>query len=302
MTDTNIEAIYCLGTNTLTAINILFITQLLFGVPLCKKWRHYLYIAGIFTILNWAFTFLTDSVWIETLAVYILIITPIFIIAKGRRIRAVLSTIPAIPLYTQWSVIFLMLDKLFCLEQHAVIIDGELRPPLYLISDGLLLIFLSFFLFYSYKKGRTLHLTFIESLILCVFCVFSPMLYNWLVLLEDTFDDIIYPTAWILFMLILNFAIFYGILHRSSSRYYKTMAANYKDQFHAEYTYFKNYKEQQQATASFRHDWNNHMLLLENMMNNGDYERAKEYFHNLPFQSISPQKQILTETRLLTLF
>ncbi len=299
MTDIEMEVIYSIIINTLTAVNILFITQLLFGVPLCKKWKHYLYIAGILTILNTAFVFLLNSVWMETLAVYILIIAPIFILAKGRRIRAALSSVPAILLYTQWTLIFLMLDKLFSLEQYAIIIDGELYPPLYLISDWLLLVLLSGFLYHSYKKGRTLHLTFIETLILCMFCIFSPMLYNWLALLEDTFDDIIYPTAWILFMLILNFAIFYGILHRSSSRYYKTMAENYKDKFNVEYTYFKNYKEQQQATASFRHDWNSHMLLLENMMNNGDYEKAKEYFHNLPFQSIPQQKQVLTGNEIV---
>ena len=299
MTGINMEAIYCIVLNTLTSVNILLITQLLFGIPLCKKWKHYLYIAGIFAILNLAFAFFLDSVWMENLVIYISMIAPIFILAKGRRIRAVLTTIPALLLYTQWTGIFRMLDKLFCLQQYSVIIDGEPYSPLYLISDWTLLFFLFGFLYHNAKKAKTLRLTFIETLILCMFCIFSPMLYDWLVLLEDTFEDIIYPTAWILFMLIMNFAIFYAILHRSNSRYYKTMAENYKDQFNVEYTYFKNYKKQQQATASFRHDWNNHMLLLENMMSRGDYEKAKEYFHNLPFQSNAQQKQILTGNEIV---
>lgn len=299
MTSTDMEAIYCSVSNTLTSVNILFITQLLFGVPLCKKWKHYLYITGIFAILNLAFAFFLDSVWMETLAVYISMIVPIFILAKGRRIRAVLSTIPAILLYIQWTGIFRMLDKLFCLQQYSVTIDGEMYSPLFLISDWPLLFILFGFLYHNAKKAKTLRLTFIETLVLCMFCIFCPMLYDWLVLLEDTFEDIIYPIAWILFMLIMNFAIFYAILHRSSSRYYKTMAENYKDQFNVEYTYFKNYKKQQQAAASFRHDWNNHMLLLENMMSRGDYEKAKEYFHNLPFQSNSQQKQILTGNEIV---
>lgn len=74
---------------------------------------------------------------------------------------------------------------------------------------------------------------------------------------------------------------------------------HYREQFSSEYDYFKEYKNQQEETAHFRHDWKNHMLLLQGLLENGNYDKAAEYFHTLTAESISSGKRIFTGNEIV---
>lgn len=295
-----VDVMLAIWVNMLTAFNILILTQLLFGVPLCRKRSHYPMLMGFFAVLNLICILLfPENTTIQFVLVYGYILLPIVILAKGRRIRAAFSTIPAILVYMQWAGLMEMFDMLLGLDRFAITANEKTLSPLYLLSDVFLFVIILFCLHQSYKKGIVIRLTFIESLILSLFCVFHPLLKDWLLVLENTFDNIFYPVVWVLFILVLNFTIFYAIIHRSYARHYKSVAENYKTQFQEEYAYFKDYKKTQQTVASFHHDWNNHMLLLQGMLSNGDYEKAKTYFHNLTSQSNVSQQKIFTGNEIV---
>lgn len=89
--------------------------------------------------------------------------------------------------------------------------------------------------------------------------------------------------------------------HRKKVRYYKELSENYKEQFTQKYSYFQNYKEKQSDIAKFRHDWKNHMLLLQEMLNHGEYEKAKTYFTELSEKTVQSQQRILTGNEILDL-
>ena len=89
--------------------------------------------------------------------------------------------------------------------------------------------------------------------------------------------------------------------HRKKVRYYKELSENYKEQFTQKYSYFQNYKEKQSDIAKFRHDWKNHMLLLQEMLNHEEYEKAKTYFTELSEKTVQSQQRILTGNEILDL-
>ncbi|MDE7424455.1 MAG: ATP-binding protein [Lachnospiraceae bacterium] len=91
------------------------------------------------------------------------------------------------------------------------------------------------------------------------------------------------------------------LAHRKKIRYYKELSENYKEQFTQKYSYFQNYKEKQSDIAKFRHDWKNHMLLLQEMLNHGEYEKAKTYFTELSEKTVQSQQRILTGNEILDL-
>lgn len=99
-------------------------------------------------------------------------------------------------------------------------------------------------------------------------------------------------------MLVLNIAVFYAILHRKKMTYFKLLSEDYKKEFEEEYSFFKDYKEKQANTIKFRHDWNNHMLLLQEMLDKKEYENAENYFKELTERTSNSAYKIATGNEL----
>lgn len=294
--------------NMLSVLNFIFIMQLFFGLDLCKRWQHYPVIAGAVILMNTGIVFAAqDKEWVHTLLVYASFLVIVAVLAKRRFWKLFLCTIPTILLYVQWSEVLRMVDRLFRLEKYAVDDSGELFGPIYLSADLILVIVLGMWIAYVYRTGRRVLLNLWETLILCLLCLFSPLLVEILEGLEKMTNSSFYPVGWILFMIIFNVAILYGILHRNLAHFYRGEAENYRNQFAEEYDYFKDYRKQQKATVDFRHDWNNHMLLLQGMLAEGNYEKVAAYLHALseaPFHGKRMEqkyygKQVLTGNELV---
>jgi len=45
---------------------------------------------------------------------------------------------------------------------------------------------------------------------------------------------------------------------------------------------------------NFRHDWNNHMIVMQELFEQGKYEEAKKYFESFPVAKKSKNKKLLT--------
>lgn len=273
----------------------IMIMQLLFGLPFCKKWWNYLVIGGIYSALNIGILFSNpENVWVHTAMMYVAFLVIVWVLSKRRFLKMFLYTIPAIMLQTQWANVLRMLDELFHLEK--LNLDGVGPPfgPFYYMADFFAVILLGWWISYVHRTGKCIRLKAGETVVLLLFCMLSPSFVNYMEALGSSIDSKRFPIICLAFMIIMNVAIFYGIIHRSMSRYYRGMAENYKEQFSSEYDYFKDYREKQKTTADFRHDWNNHMLLLQGMLENGDYEKAAEYFHSLTAEQIPSGRRILS--------
>lgn len=99
----------------------------------------------------------------------------------------------------------------------------------------------------------------------------------------------------------LIFVFVYDFIHEKKTLYYEDLSKDYKEQFTQEYSYFKEYKEMQSEVQKFRHDWKNHMLLLQEMLNQGEYEKAKRYFDDLSEKTIQNKQEIYTGNEILDL-
>ena len=97
----------------------------------------------------------------------------------------------------------------------------------------------------------------------------------------------------------VTFVFAYDFSNDKKIQYYKKVSEDYKEQFTQEYSYFKEYKEMQSGIKKFRHDWKNHMLLLQEMLNQGEYEKAKRYFIELTERTVQNKQEIFTGNEIL---
>lgn len=281
--------------NALFFTDCIMILQLLFGLPFCKKWWNYLVIGGIYSALNIGILFTNpQNVWVHTALMYAAFLVIVLVLSKKRFLKMFLCTIPAIMLQTQWANVLRMLDELFHLEK--IDLDGVGRPfgPFYILADFFAVLLLGWWITYVRRTGKRIFLKAWETIVLFLFCMLSPAFVEYMEHLASTIGEEKFSAICLVFMIIMNIAIFYGILHRNLARFYQRTAENYKEQFNSEYDYFKDYREKQKTTADFRHDWNNHMLLLQGMLESGDYEKAAEYFHSLTAEQIPSDRRVLS--------
>lgn len=298
--ESGLGVIFTIVMNTIFILNVVFLLQLLFGLDICQKKVQYVIIALGFLVMESVVApiFKVESV-VETVAIYGYLILCVLFLSKGHRIRMVLCTIPAILLEIQWTAVMDLIVRMFHLVEFIITVQGQQHKLDDCLMDIILFFILIFVLYQTKRKVERIQLSIGEILALTVFCVFSPMVCGVLELLEDTFHNYAYTLAWVFFMIVLNVAVFYGIIHRNYAKYYKELSGNFKRQFDSEYTYFKEYKKKQKDIVKFRHDYRNHMLLLESMLEKGEYEEARLYLNDLSFRGGEAEKQFITGNEIV---
>ena len=192
-----------------------------------------------------------------------------------------------------------MLDVLFGLEKFGIVAEGEILTPCYMIADLVLFILLLIVMRKSERQKWSLTLTIGEGIGVLVYSMFFYALKYIFEIYAELGISPFYKLFGYVFLLVLNFGFLYAIIHRKLAGYYKNVSQNYKEQFEEEYSYFQDYKDKQQDTAQFRHDWQNHMLVLQKMLRDGDYTRAEEYFEGLSGVSGVTTQKILTGNEML---
>lgn len=214
--------------------------------------------------------------------------------AEKQRWRSGLEGILACLIYGWYGMFAQMLEKLFGLESYAVIIGGEAQSYLEIALYAVLPVGLFLAIRQTTGKGISLRLTVPEELILLLMVLLSPLYGQVLTYIDDNFGHGFYSFAWGIFVLVLNIGVFVGIIDRKLAKHYREISENYRESFHTEYQYFKDYKKNQSELVRFRHDWKNHMLTLQGLLEQGDYVQAQDYFRQLSEQSGISGKQILT--------
>ena len=292
-----LEIIMTTGVNILTACNMMLIMRLFFGMETCKKkWQFGLF-AGTFAMIHiLMYTFLLGQNRLVTILFLLHMVMIAVVLSPKRRFQALLCTIPAFWIYSQFGVVCIMVEELIPLP---AIVEGQKYTVFSIVSDIILILLLVTGVRYFEKKNLLQPIKVWETLFLTAFCFIAPIFIDILELLMDVQKSTFRNVAWVLFVVGVNVAIVYGIFHRRKSRYYKSLSGNYKEQFDNELQYFKEYKENQQETMRFRHDWKNHILVMQSMLEREEYEKARNYFAELSMGMQSVSGQFVTGNEIL---
>lgn len=286
--------------NTAIVLNVLLLLQLLFGINICKTKNQYVMIGAIFIVFNTVLSIIfRENAWIQTAAIYIYMVASAFIVTKQNFFKIAFFAVVAILLDVQCGSILELAGKLLGLDVYTVVVEEEVVTVTSYCADYIVLFILVILLNVTKKKNKQIQLKMGEAVFLCFFCIFSPAIIIIFELLEDTIQEISYSLSWMIFVIVLNVAVFYGIIYRNHAKYYKELSENYREQFSLEYEYFKDYKKKQKDMVKFRHDYRNHMLLLESMLEKGEYEKAKDYFYQLSERGEKMGKKILTGNEIV---
>lgn len=275
--------------NVAAVLNVLLILYLFFSAQLKLSNRRFGIVAGVYFVINLIFAYIPNTDQYTALMVFACMLLFISLFSTEKRIKNCFLAIPAALMYVQWGTIFSMLERLFGLDKWIYNYQDVMEVKISTFLPDYLLVAILIILFNKLKREAVeVRFSRTESILLTIVCIIYPIMVQFFSFLEDSVEHPLYKPFWIISMLLINFAIVYAVVRGKRSIYYKQVAKQYKEQFQSEYDYFKDYKEHNQQTIKFRHDWNNHMLVIKDLMEQGEYERANEYF-----------SQIMTENKLL---
>lgn len=284
--------------NMFSMLNIWMIMSLLFGCDMRVTPRNLGIASGVFIFVNVLSLLIFDgNDIIITVIIFAYNVLVTLILTNKSRIKALFLEIPALLVYVQFCQFFNLIEKLVGGDKY--LIGEEGLTPADFIGDIILFIILIMLSRTKVAKGKSIQLTVGEGVLLTLFCFFSPLIVRGLEWFEGMAHDSIYKLAWIWFMIILNVAVIYAIAHRKMTTYYRQLSENYKKEFEAEYSFFQKYKKQQEDTVRFRHDWKNHMLLLQEMLEREEYGKAEQYFKTLTADTSKSVYKIATGNELL---
>ncbi len=299
-----VNTVLTLFVNLFTVLNIWILLTVFFGCDLRLTKRNIIYTGGLFLVFDLGMTLIcypyeNQLEWVQTALIFLYIILGACFLAKKNRIKAVLFTVPAIILYVMYGVIWEMLDVMLGLDKFTIEYDEQALTPLGFMSDILIFIILFFVLRKCRRQKWNFTLTIGEGIGVLGFTLLFFALRTFFDGLTESTNDSFYKKFGYVALIAMNVSILYAIIHRKLANYYKNVSQSYKEQFEEEYSYFQAYKDRQQDTVQFRHDWQNHMLVLQKMLHEGDYTKAEEYFEGLSDKTGIIIQKILTGNEML---
>lgn len=287
--------------NMFAMLDIWLIMRLLFGCDMRTTPRNLTIAAGIFITIDVIISYVLEGEGVITVAIlfaYNVLVT--VLLTRSHRIKTLLLAVPALLVYAQFGAFLGLIERITGLERYYVLNQGVQKITLLdFVSDILLFVLLVLLGRTRVARAKSIQLTIGEGIALSCFCIFSPVIVSGLEWFEDLANDFLYNLVWVLFMIVLNVAVVYAIAHRKKATYYQRLSEDYKKEFEAEYSFFKDYREQQQDTIKFRHDWKNHMLLLQEMLEKEEYEKAESYFKDLTASTSKTVYKIATGNELI---
>lgn len=300
----SILTVYTLLVNLLTVLNIWLLLKVFFGCDVKLTGKSMMISGGCFIIFDVGLSLLSFSYEnqlanLQVLLIFLFILLGVFCLTREKRWKSLLFSLPTLMLYVAYTATAEMLDVLLGLEKFGISIEGGRLTPCSMVSDLILFILLLVVLKKSERQKWSITLTIGEGIGVFVYSLFFYALKGVFEIYAELVNSSFYKLFGYVFLLVLNIGFLYAIIHRKLAGYYKNVSQNYKEQFEEEYSYFQDYKDKQQDTAQFRHDWKNHMLVLQKMLRDGEYTRAEEYFEGLSGVSGVTTQKILTGNEML---
>lgn len=276
---------------------VVLIIEVLFGAKIKINSKKLLIASALMLLLEFLLerVFLINAInqYIVTFLEFLFMFIAAFTFATEKRFRTAFLTIPAVLVYLDWGMIIDLMERMLGFGKYPAIDRMGNITVGTVIADATLLILLILIKCKASKVYQS-PLSIGELTLISVFCFFSPVINIVLESLESVVDFNGYKISWMVFVLVLNIAVVYGISYRKKAKYYKQQSETYKNQFDDEYSYFKEYKNNNKEIAKFRHDWNNHMIVMQQLFEQGKFEEAKKYFESFPAVKKSNSSKVLS--------
>ncbi len=274
---------------------IILLLDVPFGVPMKTQTKTMVILGAGFVVWRVFLEFVLGlSTSLVALGEYLFYALAVMLCARKKTFRALLFTLPAIMVYVQWGTNFELIEAFFGWNHYVKQVGSVEVTPLFYVTELSLFVVLLLLKQYTDKKQMKVALNLGECIIIMLFCLFGLTTVEILELLDENFHNRAFNIAWVLFVLVLNGALVYAIAYRKRAKYYQTLSDNYKQQFEAEYAYFKEYKQSNKEISRFRHDWKNHVMVLQGLLEEGKIAEAKAYFGDLCARDRAKSYRILT--------
>lgn len=284
----------------LVLYDLILLVEVPFGIPMKSNLKQLAILGLVFVGYYALFCYvIVPPKVVIALFEYLFYAVAIVICAKEKRFKALLLSIPAVLVYMQWTMNFELVEVLLGWNKFGIMIEDVFVTPLWLAADLSFFVVLVLLKYFVGKKSVQVTLSLWEGIILVVFCIFGSYSSGILVMLQETFDDRALNIAWVLFVLLLNAALVYAIAYRKRAKHFQVISENYKQQFDAEYAYFKEYKKENKEISKFRHDWKNHMIVMQGLLEQGDAEEAKAYFDEISGKTDMSKWKVVTGNETL---
>ena len=292
------EEALLLAFNVFVILDIFLILKILFGLDMKLNWKKLGILAAVYYGI--AYFIVYEQLRGNTVEgavtyfMFLVLFLLAFLFSEKHRLLNMVMVIPATLVYLQWVQVVAMLEKLIGLDQYYIYIQKDKITPMYFLQDTSLFLILFFLERKGVKEEYKMRLTLGEGIFTVVFCLFFPLFTSVLDSIDKKLQDPYFSVCWVVFVLAVNIAVVYAIAHRKRARYYRELSGWQKQQFEEEYDYFTSYKKSNQEIAKFRHDWKNHVLVMQSMLQSGEYEKAEKYFEKLSKESAAVKKKLIT--------
>ena len=268
-------------TNVFVVLNTILILKYVYGRDMRYDTKSLLITALAFLGLDILISLLPQNLeLLGIISMYSGLLLSVIFMCRSKRLVTVLLIIPAILFYVQTGSILTTLELFTGLDKfQTVASNGEVITPLFILCDPLLFVILLMLIRHTDRRIQNTALNALEVIILLIFNAVGFFAAGIIRTLKAENPYYFVVSALILFA--FETLLLYSIYHRKRSGYFRRLSQDYKKQFEEEYLYFKDYKETQEDTIRFRHDWKNHMLIIRKMLAEGKYSKAEKYFADL---------------------
>lgn len=286
--------------NVSAVLNMLLILYIFFDANMNLTPKRLCFSGSIFFVINLIMAVIPGSDSYTVLVVLLYMIAVVCILSQSHRIKNSVLIIPAALMYVQWGSMFGVIERLVGMGNLTYNYKGKEKISVFFFLSDIVLIMVLLYLFRKLDREKlSMRFSRVESVIIIIICIIYPIMVQFFVYMEQVVENPLYRPFWLISMILINFAVVFAMVHRKKTAYYRQQAAQYKEQFQAEYTFFNDYRKRNQSTIKFRHDINNHMLVLKEMLQAGEYERASAYFAKLADMSGKSYMTYITGNEIL---
>ena len=280
-----LEAAFSIILNITMTVNIILILELLFGMNIkgndeAGKRKRF-----IKAILCAALIYILITVLgINENVQFIIVLLTMMLAAvylSGGKLRYVLAVVSAILIDTQISTIAESIDEFLIPDKYYFYLDGKEQTPLYVFADFILLFALIWLLHISKKKGVWVKLSIGEAIFITVFCVFLPVMVMVMETIIEKDGRFTIGLGWIVFLIVVDVAVFYGVIHRNIAKKYKEQAEATATQFDNAVNGIKLTETRRDKDIKTGHDMKNHFIVVNKLLEDGNYEEAERYIGEL---------------------
>lgn len=274
--------------NLLSVLVILLLMKYIFGAHFKMNRKITATIAVTFVVFDLILEPI-GNMYLQIFMIPVFMLVTLFLLSERRSVKVffhnLLFILPAILYYVQIDELVLLVGRYLDLNQYTITLRGTPIEWIVLIADVCWVLLLLKVGEESEKKNIDLSLTKGEGMFLLLFTLFFPFYDITYTRLEQEYMGSLYSAgvkmAWVVFCVFLNIAVILFLWNRKKSRFYRSLYITYEKFYQVEYQHFQDYKKSQEEMDRFRHDLNNHFLVVQGLLEKEEHEKAREYISSL---------------------